>query len=111
MSQNNSLLVERLDLLEKYRDAMTIRLAEYQQKLARHYNQDIRVREFSARDLVLRKVMGSMRDTNARKLAQTWEGLYRIIVIAGARAYYLEDMDETPLPQLWNVHNFKKFYQ
>ena len=111
MSQNESLLVERFDLLEEYRDTAIIRLVEYQQKLARCYNQDIRVREFSARDLVLRKAVGSMRDTNARKLAQTWEGPYRITAIAGTRAYYLEDMDETPLPRPWNVHNLKKFYQ
>jgi len=60
MSQNDSLLVERFDLLEEYQDITIIRLAEYQQKLARRYNQDIRVREFSARDPVLRKAVGSM---------------------------------------------------
>ena len=38
MSQNDSLLVERLDLLEEYRDTATIRLAEYQQKFAQRYN-------------------------------------------------------------------------
>ena len=52
-----------------------------------------------------------MRDTNVGKLAQTWEGPYRITAIASTRAYYLEDMDETPLPRPWNVHNLKKFYQ
>ena len=109
MSQNDSLLEERLDLLEEYQDTVTIRLAEYQQKLARRYNQDIRVREFSAEDLVLRKAIGSMRDTNARKLAQTWEGPYRITVIAGVGVYYLENMDEIPLPRPWNVYNLKKF--
>ena len=66
MSQNDSLLVEHFDLLEEYRDTTIMRLAEYQQKLARRYNQDIRMREFSVRDLVLRKAVGSMRDTNAR---------------------------------------------
>ena len=76
MSQNDNLLVERLDLLEEYRDTTTIQLAEYQQKLAQRYNQDIRVREFSAGDLVLRKAIGSMRDTNVRKLDQI--GKYRI---------------------------------
>ena len=52
--------MERLDLLEEYRDAAAIRLAEYQQKLARRYNQDVRVREFNAKDLVLKKAVGSM---------------------------------------------------
>ena len=62
--------MERLDLLEEYRDTATIRLAEYQQKLARRYNQDVRVREINAGDLVLRKAVESMRDTNTGKLAQ-----------------------------------------
>ena len=56
------------------------------------------MREFNAEDLVLRKAVGRMQDTNVGKLAQTWEGLYRVTAIAGVGAYYLEDMDEIPLP-------------
>ena len=67
-------------------------------------------REFGARDLVLRKIVGNMRDINARKLAPTWEGPYSVTSIAGIGAYYLEDLDERPLPWPWNVHNLKKFY-
>ena len=62
-------------------------------------------------DLVFRKAVGNMRDTNAGKLTPTWEGAYRVIAIVGAGAYYLEDLDERPLPRPWNVHNLKKFYQ
>ena len=51
-----------------------------------------------------------MRNTNAGKLAPTWEKPYRVTAIAGAEAYYLEDLDEGPLPRLWNVHNWKKFH-
>ena len=68
------------------------------------------MREFTASDLVLRRAVGSMRDTNAGKLAQTWEGPYRVIAIAGVGAYYLEDMNEIPLPRPWNAYNLKKFY-
>ena len=50
---------------------MTIRLAEYQQKLAWRYNRDLRKREFRAGDLVLWKVVGNTRDVNAGKLAPT----------------------------------------
>ena len=103
--------MELLDLLEEYREAATIWLAEYQQKLARRYNQDVKTREFGVGDLVLQKAMGNMRDTNAGKLAPTWEGPYRVTAITGARAYYLEDLYERSLPQPWNVHNMKKFYQ
>ena len=67
--QNERLMVERLDLLEEYREAATIRLAEYQQKLTRRYNKDVKTREFSARDLVIRKAMGNTQDLNAGKMA------------------------------------------
>ena len=70
----------------------------------------MRKREFGAGDLVLRKVRGNTRDINAEKLAPTWEGPYRVTTIAGAGAYYLDDLEEKPLPQPWNAHNLKKFY-
>ena len=62
-AQNDGLIVECFDLLEEYREAVTIRLAEYQQKLVRHYNRDVKIREFNAKDLLLRKAVGNMRDT------------------------------------------------
>ena len=108
--QNELMMVEHLDLLEEYREAAVIRLAEYQQKLARRYNRDVKAREFSVGDLVIRKAVGNMRDINAGKLASTWERPYRVTSIAGAGAYYLEDLDERPLPQPWNVYNLNKFY-
>ena len=67
--QNDELMLERLDWLEECREAATIRLAKYQQKLAQRYNRDVKGREFSAGDLVLRKVMGNMRDVDAGKSA------------------------------------------
>ena len=67
------------------------------------------MREFSAGDLVLRKAVRNMRDMNDEKLAPTWEGPYRVTAIAGAGAYYLEDLDERPLPRPWKFYNLKKF--
>ena len=107
---NNELMAKHLDLLEECQESATIRLAKYQQKLARRYNQNAKTREFGAGDLVLRKVVGHMRDTNAGKLTPTWEGPYRVTTIASVKAYYLEDLDKRPLPQPWNAYNLKKFY-
>ena len=70
----------------------------------------MRKREFGVGDLVLRRVGGNTRDINAEKLVPTWEGPYRVTTIASARAYYLDDLEEKPLPQPWNAHNLKKFY-
>ena len=107
-TQNNLMMAKCLDLLDECREAATIRLVEYQQSLVRHYNRDVKTREFSVKDL--RRVVGNVRDTNAGKLAPTWEGLYRVTAIAGTEAFYLECMDEQPLPRPWNIHNLKIFY-
>ena len=52
-AHNEQMMLEQLDSLEEYREVATIRLAEYQQKLARHYNRDVKLMEFGAGDLVL----------------------------------------------------------
>ena len=59
-TENDGLMVKHLDLLEEYREAATIQLAEYQQKLAQRYNQNVKEREFSARGLVLWKTVRNM---------------------------------------------------
>ena len=70
----------------------------------------MKTREFSVGDLVLRRAVGNMRDTNAGKLALTWEGPYRVTAIVGVGVYYLECLDERPLPRPWNIYNLRKFY-
>ena len=59
-AQNDLMMVECLDLLEEYRETATKWLAKYQQGLARHYNRDVKTREFSAGDLVLRRAIENM---------------------------------------------------
>ena len=39
-----------------------------------------------------------MKDQGAGKLAPNWEGPYRVTTVAGVEAYYLEDVEERPLP-------------
>ena len=68
---NEQMMVERLDLLEEYQEVTIIRLVEYQQKLARRYNRDVKTREFGAGDLVLQRAIGNMQDTSVGKLAPT----------------------------------------
>ena len=108
--ENSELMLKQLNLLEECLESATIQLTKYQQKLIRRYNRDVRRREFGAGDLVLQKVVRNTWDISAGKFAPTWEGPYRVTAIAGAGAYYLEDLDERPLPRPWNAHNLKKFY-
>ena len=49
-------------------------------------------------DLVLRKILGIIKNPAWEKLEPSWEGPYRIISVAGIGAYFLEDLDEHVIP-------------
>ena len=52
----------QLDLVDEVRTAAEQRLARYQNLMAKHYNSNVRHRDFQVGDFVLRKVMGAARD-------------------------------------------------
>ena len=58
----------------------------------------------------LRKVVGAAKNPSWGKLGPNWEGLYRITLVVGIGAYYLEDLDEKAVPHPWNVNNPKIYY-
>ena len=66
--KNDEAMRLQLDLLEKVRATAEQRLARYQDLMAKHYNSRVRHRDFKVRDLVLRKVMGAVRDPTQGKL-------------------------------------------
>ena len=68
----------QLDLVEEVRETAKQRLAQYQNLMAKHYNSNVRHRDFQVGDLVLRKVMGATRDPSQEKLGPNWEGPYKI---------------------------------
>ena len=61
-------------------------------------------------DLVLRKVLGMAKNPAWGKLGPNWEGPYCITLLAGIRAYFLEDLDERVIPHPWNVNNLRMYY-
>ena len=58
----------------------------------------VRLRPLVLGDLVLRKVVGIAKNPTWGKLGPNWEGTYRITLVAGICAYYLEDLDENVVP-------------
>ena len=68
------------------------------------------LRPLALGDLVLRKVMGTTKNPAWGKLRPNWEGPYRITSMARIEAYYLEDLEEKPVPHPWNVYNLKRYY-
>jgi hypothetical protein len=70
----------------------------------------MKFRELHTGDLVLRKVMGTTVNPRDGKLGPNWEGPYKITALTSTRAYYLEDMDDSPISNPWNVHNLRRYY-
>ena len=54
--------------MDKVRATAEQRLARYQDLMAKHYNSEVKHRDFKVGDLVLRKVMGTARDPTKGKL-------------------------------------------
>ena len=95
----NDLNVAReLDLAEERREAAAIRLAAYQQQLARGYNQKVKERRFTVGELVLKKTLPGDRNPNEGKPAPNWLGPFKVISAVGRSAYRLEDMEGKELP-------------
>ena len=109
-NNNDELLGKNLDLIKERRENAIIQLAYYQYKLKQSYNANVRLKPLAPRDLVLRKVLGAVKNPAWGKLGPNWEGSYRITLVAGIGAYFLEDLDEHVIPRPWNVNNLKMYY-
>ena len=61
-NKNEEAMRLQLDLVDEVRMTVEQRMARYQNLMAKHYNSNVRRRDFQVGDLVLRKVMGTTRD-------------------------------------------------
>ena len=73
-------------------------MAYYQQKLKQGYNANVKLRPLTPGDLLLRKVVGAVKNPAWGKLGPNWEGPYRITSKTSIEAYFLEDLDEHVIP-------------
>ena len=70
----------------------------------------VKLRPLALGDLVLRKVIGNTKNPAWEKFGPNWKRPYRITLVAGLGAYYLEDLDERTVRHPWNVNNLKMYY-
>ena len=110
-ARNDEAIRLQLDLIDEVRAIAEQRLARYQNRMAKHYNSQVRHRDFKVGDLVLRNVMDAARDPTQGKLDPNWEGLYRITSWQRKGTYHLETIDEHKLPHPWNIEHLRKYYQ
>ena len=66
--RNNEVIRLQLDLVDEVRATVEQRLAQYQDRMVKHYNSQVRRKDFKVGDLVLRKVMGVARNPIQGKL-------------------------------------------
>ena len=75
---NEKPLCLQLDLVDEVRATAEQRLTRNQNLMAKHYNSNVRHKDFQVGDLVLRKVMSAAKDPSQGKFGPNWEGPYRI---------------------------------
>ena len=66
--KNEEAMRLQLDLVDEVRATAEQRLARYQNLMAKHYNSNVRHRDFQVGDLVLQKVIGTAKDPSQGKL-------------------------------------------
>ena len=91
--KNEELIRLQLDLVDEVRATVEQRLVRYQNLMVKHYNSNVRYRDFQVGDLVLQKVMGATRDPSQGKPGPNWEGPYRISSWKSKGTYHLETLD------------------
>ena len=92
-NKNEEVMRLQLDLVDKVRMTAEQMMVRYQNLMARHYNSNVRHRDFQVGDLVPRKVIGATRDLSQGKLGPNWEGPYRIVSWQRKGTYHLETLD------------------
>ncbi|XP_074347042.1 uncharacterized protein LOC141685863 [Apium graveolens] len=100
-----------LDLLDKVRMKSQLKLAAYQQRIARYFNKKVKSVPHKVGDLVLRKVMPNTKITQHGVLGANWECPYSIKAILWKGTYHLEDLDGKIIPRARNAEHLQKYYQ
>ena len=109
-SNNDQLLEKSLDLIEERRENTMVQLAYYQPKLKQEYDANIKLKPLAPGDLVLRKVVGTVKNPVWEKLGPNWERSYRITSVTRIGAYFLEDLEEKVVPRPWNINNLRRYH-
>ncbi|KAK3015401.1 hypothetical protein RJ639_006895 [Escallonia herrerae] len=106
---NEEALRANLDLFDEQREQAAMRLAAYQHRVSKFYDQRVHPRIFRVGDLVLRRITASAPRDAIGKLAPNWEGPYKVVKLGGLGAYHLETMDGKAIPRTWNATNLRRY--
>ncbi|XP_054811516.1 uncharacterized protein LOC129312805 [Prosopis cineraria] len=100
---------EQLNMIEEKRLIAMCHGQLYQKRMARAFDKKLRPREFSAGDLVLKKILPNQED-NRGKWAPTYEGPYVVKHAFSGGALILADMDGQELAKPINADAVKRYF-
>ncbi|VFQ69153.1 unnamed protein product [Cuscuta campestris] len=109
-SLNEQLVEVDSHFTQERRDDAAIKAEEYQRQSKRYHDKKVVLRVFEVGNWVLRKREKSQ-PTKGGKLAQNWEGPYRVEKVVRTGTYQLATSEGKALDNYWNVEHLKKFYQ
>ncbi|WVY97056.1 hypothetical protein V8G54_029207 [Vigna mungo] len=107
---NDEQLRMNLDTLPERREIALIKNEAQKRLITRRYNTKVRPRHFNEGDLVWRKRGDARRNKSHGKLADNWEGPFRVIKDLKNGAYQLEKPDGKAVPNTWNATHLKFYY-
>jgi hypothetical protein len=109
-SRNEEEMRAELDTLEEAGEGTKIQQASAKARMARRQTTRLIRRSFKVGDLVLRRADGPRKNTKHGKLAEKWEGPYRIYDEVGKGAYKLQELGGRNIRNTWNARHLKFFY-
>nr|XP_025664515.1 uncharacterized protein LOC112762925 [Arachis hypogaea] len=98
------------DLVDEAKEMAHLSETALKQRIALRYNAKVLKREFEQSNLVLRRNDVRLPTPGEGKLAENWEGPYRVKEVLGNGAYKLERLDDREVPRTWNASNLRRFY-
>ncbi|KAL5749434.1 hypothetical protein ACOSP7_024037 [Xanthoceras sorbifolium] len=108
--QNDNLLTTSLDLIEVKKETARLKIAVYQQRVARYCNRKVKPRHFKNGDLVLWLLLPGACNPQEGALGPNWEEPYIIDENLDNGAYHLVTVDEGRVPRAWNAKHLRKYY-
>ena len=108
---NSEAVTKDLDTKDELREATTMRIASYQQRLENLHNRRVKSSTFKAGELVLRRVFENTSNPADGMFHANWEGPYMVVRVGTIRSYALSKPDEIDVPRMGNSMHLKKYYQ
>lgn len=92
-----------LDFFDERKDDSKVKLASYQQKIARCYNIRVKKKSFQRDDLVLKRVFLFSNEPVICTLGPNWEGSYHISDELRSGTFRIENLEGNVQPHSWNI--------